>query len=95
VGRKKSKTDAPKEGSSSKQPSPSNPAPNTPRTRAATAREAAAQAAMAAAAAGAVAEEEAAAVVKRYVLISFHVSSPYYKFNYLTMHPTIQEVALR
>jgi hypothetical protein len=50
---------------------------------------------MAAAAAGAVAEEEAAAVVKRYVLISFHVSSPYYKFNYLTMHPTIQEVALR
>ncbi|CAD6273082.1 unnamed protein product [Miscanthus lutarioriparius] len=42
VGRKKLKTDAPKEGSSSNQPSPSKPAPNTPRTRAAAAREAAA-----------------------------------------------------
>jgi len=58
----------------------------------------AAQAAMAAAAA---AEDESQAQptpippAKRYVSSSFHVSGPYYRFNYLTMHPTIQEVALR
>ena len=90
MGRKKSKTDAPKEGSSSKQPSPSKLAPNTPRTRATAAREAAA-----------VVEAESQAQptpippAKRYVSSSFHVSGPYYRFNYLTMHPTIQEVALR
>jgi len=89
VGRKKLKTDAPKEGSSSKQPSPSKLAPNTPRTRAIVAREAA------------VAEAESQAQptpippAKRYVSSSFHVFGPYYRFNYLTMHPTIQEVALR
>jgi len=32
---------------------------------------------------------------KRYVSSSFHVSGPYYRFNYPTMHPTIEEVALR
>ena len=89
VERKKSKTDAPKEGSSSKQPSPSKLAPNTPRTRAIVAREAA------------VAEAESQAQptpippAKRYVSSSFHVFGPYYRFNYLTMHPMIQEVALR
>jgi hypothetical protein len=80
VGRKKSKTDAPKEGSSSKQPSPFKPAPNTPRTRAVAAREAAAVAAQAAMAAAAAAEAESQAQptpippAKRYVSISFHVS---------------------
>jgi len=90
VGRKKSKTDAPKEGSSSKQPSPSKLAPNTPRTRATAAREAAA-------AAKAKFQEQPTSIplAKRYVSSSFHVSGPYYRFNYLTMHPTIQEVALR
>jgi uncharacterized protein (DUF4415 family) len=111
VGRKKSKTDAPKEGSSFKQPSSSKPAPNTPRTRAAAAREAAAVAAQAAAAveeAATAAEEEAAVAeaksqaqptpippAKRYVSSRLHVSSPYHRFDCLTTHPTIQEVALR
>ena len=91
MGRKKSKTDAPKEGSSSKQPSPSKLAPNTPRTRAATAREAA----TAAAEAESQAQPTLILPAKRYVSSSFHVSGPYYRFNYLTMHPTIQKVALR
>jgi hypothetical protein len=99
VGRKKSKTDAPKEGSSSKQPSSSKPAPNTPRTRAAAAREAAAVVAQAALAAAAEAKSQAQPTpippAKRYVSINFHVSGLYYRFNYLTMHPMIQEVALR
>ena len=90
MGRKKTKTDAPKAGSSSKQPSPSKLAPNTPRTRAAAAREAAATAK---------AESQAQPTpnppAKRYVSSTFHVFGPYYRFNYLTMHPTIQEVALR
>jgi hypothetical protein len=105
VGRKKSKTDAPKEGSSFKQPSSSKPTPNTPRTRAAAAREAAAVAAQAAMA---TAEEEEAAAesesqaqptlippAKRYVSSRLHVSGPYHRFDCLTTHPTIQEVALR
>jgi len=84
VGRKKAKTDAPKEGSSSKQPSPSKPSPNTPRTRAAAAREAAATAK-----AESQAQPTPIPPTKRYVSSSFHVSGPYYRFNYLTMHPTI------
>ena len=83
VERKKSKTDAPKEGSSSKQPSPSKLAPNTPRTRAAAAREAAAVEAESQA------QPTPIPPTKRYVSSSFHVSGPYYRFNYLTMHPTI------
>ena len=90
MGRKKSKIDAPKEGSSSKQPSPSKLAPNTPRTRATAAREAAAVAK-----AESQAQPTPIPPAKRYVSSSFHVSGPYYRFNYLTMHPTIQEVALR
>ena len=89
MGRKKSKIDAPKEGSSSKQPSPSKLAPNTPRTRAAAAREAAAVEAESQA------QPTPIPPAKRYVSSTFHVSDPYYRFNYLTMHPTIQEVALR
>jgi hypothetical protein len=94
VGRKKSKTDAPKEPSSSK------PAPNTPRTRATAAREAAAvaaQAAMAAAAAEAESQAQPTPIppAKRYVSSRLHVSGPYHRFDCLTTHPTIQEVALR
>jgi len=100
VGRKKSKTDAPKEGSSSKQPSPSKLAPNTPRTRAAAAREAAAVAAQTAMAAAAAAEAESQAQptpnppAKRYVSSTFHVFGPYYRFNYLTMHPQSRRLPL-
>ena len=90
MGRKKSKTDAPKEGSSSKQPSPSKPSPNTPRTRAAAAREAAATAK-----AESQAQPTPIPPTKRYVSSSFHVFGQYYRFNYQTMHPMIQEVALR
>ena len=90
MGRKKTKTDAPKEGSSSKQPSPSKLAPNTPRTRAAAAREA-----TAAAEAKSQAQPTPIPPAKRYASSILHGLGPYYRFNYLTMHPTIQEVALR
>jgi hypothetical protein len=32
---------------------------------------------------------------KRYVSSRLHVSGPYHRFDCLTTHPTIQEVALR